>query len=253
MAEKFCLKWNDFQANVTSSFRKLRNTDDFYDVTLVSDDHQQVSAHKVVLASSSEYFNKILKKNKHSHPLLCLNGVKSNDLHNILDYIYNGEIQIYQDNLDTFLEIAQRFQLEGLIQQEEEEKVVLNNYKNVKNETWSEDINMPVVSDVSDSNVSVDMYKEKKESMKIAIQAANFETIEELDRKIEEFIEKQSDGTYQCITCGKTCKKRKDIKEHVEVHFDGLSFPCQYCEKSFRSRNSLRGHSAKKQCPIFKV
>ena len=112
---------------------------------------------------------------------------------------------------------------------------------------------MPVVSDVSDSNVSVDMYKEKKESMKISIQAANFETIEELDRKIEEFIEKQSDGSYQCITCGKTCKKRKDIKEHVEVHFDGLSFPCQYCEKSFRSRNSLRGHSVKKQCPIFKV
>ena len=53
MAEKFCLKWNDFQTNVTSSFRKLRNSDEFYDVTLVSDDQQQMSAHKIVLSASS--------------------------------------------------------------------------------------------------------------------------------------------------------------------------------------------------------
>ena len=47
MTEKFCLKWNDFQSNVAKSFSKLRNEDDFFDVTLVSDDKQQVSAHKL--------------------------------------------------------------------------------------------------------------------------------------------------------------------------------------------------------------
>ena len=120
MTENYCLRWNDFQANVTSSFRNLRNANDFYDVTLVSDDYQQVSAHKVVLSASSEYFNNILKKNTHSHPLLCLNSVNSNDLHNILDYIYNGEIQIFQDDLDSFLELAQRFQLEGLNQEKKD-------------------------------------------------------------------------------------------------------------------------------------
>ena len=149
MAEKFCLKWNDFQVNVTSSFRKLRNTDDFYDVTLVSDDHQQVSAHKVVLASSSEYFNKILKKNKHSHPLLCLNGVKSNDLHNILDYIYNGEIQIFQDDLDSFLAAAKRFQLEGLNKEQEDNDEMTH----VKNENIENDF-MPLDSNSENDQVS---------------------------------------------------------------------------------------------------
>ena len=52
--------------------------------------------------------------------MLCLSGVNKGDLENILNFIYNGEIQIYQDNLDKFLDIAQRFQLQGLIQGKEE-------------------------------------------------------------------------------------------------------------------------------------
>ena len=123
--DKFCLKWNDFQANVTSSFRKLRTADDFYDVTLVSDDQKQATAHKIVLSASSEYFKNILKSNKHSHPMICLAGVNSNEMNSILDYIYNGEVQICQENLDKFLDVAQRFHIEGLMQSEEvEEKEV---------------------------------------------------------------------------------------------------------------------------------
>ena len=120
MSEKFSLKWNDFQTNAANSFRILRNEDDFYDVTLVSDDRQQVSAHKIVLSASSEYFRTILKSSKHSHPMVCLNGVNELDLKNIIEYIYNGEIQIYQEQLDQFLSMAQRFQLEGLIRGKEE-------------------------------------------------------------------------------------------------------------------------------------
>ena len=67
MAKKFNLKWKGFQSNVTNTFKTLRTFDHFYDVTLVSDDQQQVSAHKVVLASSSEYFKNILTSNKHDH------------------------------------------------------------------------------------------------------------------------------------------------------------------------------------------
>ena len=115
MAEKFCLKWNDFNSNVSKSFSLLRNEDYLHDVTLVGDDHKQILAHKLVLSACSEYFRNIFKNNKHSHPLICLDGINSQDLNNVMDYIYNGEIQIYQDDLDRFLTIAQRLKLEGLL------------------------------------------------------------------------------------------------------------------------------------------
>ena len=80
----------------------------------MSDDQKMMSAHKLVLSASSPYFKHILTNNKHSHPLLCLDGVSSGELQFVLDYIYHGEVQIYQEQLDRFLEVAQRLKLEGL-------------------------------------------------------------------------------------------------------------------------------------------
>ena len=115
MSEKFCLKWNDFNSNASRAFSLLRGEDFLQDVTLVGDDHSQVAAHKLVLSACSEYFKNIFKNNSHSHPLLCLEGVTSKEIQNILDYIYNGEVNIFQEDLDRFIVVAQRLKLEGLI------------------------------------------------------------------------------------------------------------------------------------------
>ena len=237
MTEKFCLKWNDFQTNVSNTFRKLRTSDHFYDVTLVSDDQQQVSAHKVVLSSSSEYFKNVLTSNSHSHPMLCLSGVSKGELQNIMDFIYNGEIQIYQDQLDQFLNIAQRFKLDGLIQGKEENIGTENEHEQFEDKPFQED----------DSNLVAvhDIAKMSKKERIISVHSANFENIEELDQKIDEMMERQQDGKYKCLTCGKLQIRKGHMTEHVEIHIDGLSFPCQYCNKTFRSRSVLRDHIRK--------
>ena len=56
MLEKLCLQWNDFKENVNSAFASLREDNDFSDVTLVSEDGQQVEAHRVILAASKSIF-----------------------------------------------------------------------------------------------------------------------------------------------------------------------------------------------------
>ena len=114
MAEKLCLQWNDFQENVKNAFGQLRGTTDFVDVTLACEDGQQIEAHKVILAASSPFFQRILKGNKHSHPLIYMKGMRSDDLTAIVDFLYFGETNVYQENLDSFLAIAGELQLKGL-------------------------------------------------------------------------------------------------------------------------------------------
>ena len=120
MSEKLCLKWNDFQENVNSAFGNLREDNAFADVTLACEDGQQIEAHKVILAASSPFFQNLLKRNKHPHPLICMRGIKFENLSAIVDFLYCGEANVYQENLDSFLAIAEELKLKGLMGQTED-------------------------------------------------------------------------------------------------------------------------------------
>ena len=114
MAEKLCLQWNDFKQNISTSFRDLRGDKEFTDVTLACEDGQQVEAHKAILASSSPFFKELLMKNKHPHPLLYMRALRSEDLVAMVDFLYLGEANIFQENLNSFLALADELQLKGL-------------------------------------------------------------------------------------------------------------------------------------------
>ena len=119
MSEKLCLQWNDFQDNINTAFGKLNGDDEFSDVSLACEDGQQFEAHKVILISSSPFFHNLLRKNKHAHPLIHMRGIKSEDMSAILDFLYCGEANIFQENLDSFLALAEELKLKGLMGQED--------------------------------------------------------------------------------------------------------------------------------------
>ena len=241
MAEKFCLKWNDFNSNVSKSFGFLRNEDFLHDVTLVGDDYKQISAHKFVLSTCSQYFKNIFKNQRiqpYQHPLICLSGISSGDLNNILDYIYEGEVQIYQVDLDRFLDIAQRLKLDGLLANED------NTIPDFI-DTNIMDESKPIIEYDVGMRAKLEQEDIQMEATTIGTVAVNSEYMSSIDEKIKEYITKGADKNYKCTLCGKIAKKISHIKNHIETHLDGLEFPCQPCDKTFRSRVSLGMHKSK--------
>jgi len=113
--EKFCLRWNDFESNISVAFRDLREEKDFFDVTLACDD-SQLQAHKVILSACSPFFRNILKRNPHQHPLLYLKGVKYAELEAVLNFMYMGEVNVAQEALNSFLSVAEELRVKGLTQ-----------------------------------------------------------------------------------------------------------------------------------------
>ena len=116
-SEKFCLRWNDFECSISGAFKELRNDKDFFDVTIACDD-EQLQAHKVILGACSQFFRKILQRNPHQHPLLYLKGVRFTDLQYVLNFMYNGEVNVAQDELNSFLAVAEDLKVKGLTQNE---------------------------------------------------------------------------------------------------------------------------------------
>jgi len=113
--EKFCLRWNDFESNISSAFRELRDDKDFFDITLACED-EQIQAHKLILSACSPFFRNILRRNIHQHPLLYLKGVKYTDLQSVLNFMYHGEVNVAQEELNSFLAVAEDLRVKGLTQ-----------------------------------------------------------------------------------------------------------------------------------------
>merc|ERR1711915_99733 len=103
---------------ISSAFRELREDKDFFDVTLACD-NEQLLAHKVILSACSPFFRAVLKRNKHEHPLLYLKGVKYTDLLAVLNFMYQGEVNVAQEELNTFLSVAEDLKVKGLTQTNE--------------------------------------------------------------------------------------------------------------------------------------
>jgi len=97
------------------AFREIREEKDLFDCTL-SCGVRQLKAHKLILSACSPFFRTILRQNQHQHPLLYLKGVEYSDLQAVLDFMYHGEVNIAQEELNSFLAVAEDLQVKGLTQ-----------------------------------------------------------------------------------------------------------------------------------------
>jgi len=254
--EKLCLKWNDFKENAISAFGTLREDRQFADVTLVCEDGQQVEAHKVILASSSPFFLNLLRRNKHPHPLIYMRGLKSEDLVAMIDFLYHGEANVYQENLDSFLAVAEELQLKGLMGSgaKEESDIVSDRLPPKRKSPKSQP---RIISYQEDMTNKTTHYVDKLETEQpnkgtVAVTdytvAADLQHLDEQIKSMMMFSENiASDNTKakMCKVCGKE-GQWVTIRDHIEAnHITGVSHSCDTCGKTTRSRSGLRQHKRK--------
>jgi len=122
--ENFCLRWNDFESNLATAFSDLRNDEELCDVSLATDDEAVVAAHKVVLSACSPHLKEVIRKHirsgrglgQSSNMLIYLRGVRHADLMSILEFMYRGSVNVAQEDLNSFLAVAEDLKVRGLTQ-----------------------------------------------------------------------------------------------------------------------------------------
>ena len=254
MPEKLCLQWNDFNDNVKTAFGNLREDINFSDVTLACEDGHQVQVHKVILAASSPFFQNILKRNQHPHPLIYMRGLKSEDLVAIVDFLYCGEANVFQENLDSFLLIAEELQLKGLVGKNYEEisELAKNETaasKEIKS-TFKRDLKMStsIEESIYSSEIPTNVVENKDRTIAVTSLFSGEE--ERFVENVKSLVEKTQNRTrnglgfvYKCKVCGKEGQNSQKVQNHIEAnHMEGLSIPCNLCDKTARSRHGLAQH-----------
>ena len=92
-------------------------------MSLVCSDNQIIEAHKVILSSASNFFRFVFTEYKHSHPLIYMRNVKVKEITAILDFIYNGEVFIDQQDQNEFLKLSEELEIKGLRAKFEENNI----------------------------------------------------------------------------------------------------------------------------------
>ena len=181
-----------------------------------------------------------------------MRGVKSENLIAIVDFLYCGEANVCQENLDAFLALAEELRLNGLRGQTENAGKKVDStyptpgqiYKKEKSNTEGRQLYLEPNLDAQPAKIQTNTEN------RIAI--PNFESenyLQELDEKIKSMMETSENSISSrkgrakiCKLCGKECQGI-NIRDHFEAnHLEGVSLPCNLCEKTFRTRMSLRLH-----------
>ena len=130
--DKFCLKWNDYGSNIGASLRDLKDNNDFLDLTLACDDAQEIHVHRVILSACSSFFRNILRRLPHHHPYIYMRGIRVADLRSIVSFVYNGEVNVAQEDLNNFLSLAEDLKIRGLTQNHSIDEARLNHHQKIK-------------------------------------------------------------------------------------------------------------------------
>ena len=253
--DKLRLQCNDFRENISSAFQDLRQDKDFTDITLACEDGQQVETHKMVLIASSPFFLSLLKRNKHTQTLVYMRGVKFEDLEAMMDFFYLGEANVFEENLESFLTLAEELQLKELqgnqankgtedIPKKTELATITKIPKNERKVIVSSE-NMTPTLQKSESGPSLGNTVAPTLHQESDLEKLDQKVKSMIDRSTWAFSEKDKRRAKICRVCGKVGTQTMLINHIESNHINGPSILCTVCRHGFKTRNALSVHKSR--------
>ena len=202
---KFCLRLNSFGTDIETTWQQLQNEGNFLDVTLACDD-KQIQAHKIVISSISPVLGNILKLNSNPHPFIYLRGVQYKDLVNLVNFMYQGEVSVEEEDLETVNEFITSI-----------DQNILTREENVN------DLDQTVLP----KNTTI----EQKQTMHFT--------------NVRKEVSLNANGPFPCDKCNYSNTLKKHLKSHVITVHEGIHFPCSQCEFTATFKHNLNRHVKK--------
>ncbi|CAB4060399.1 unnamed protein product [Lepeophtheirus salmonis] len=278
--ERLCLRWDDFELNFKNGFSQLRHDEELFDITLATASNQ-IKAHKVILSSCSPFFPESTFKHLESLMSFMYKGevhVGQEELDDFLKVAQELKIKglcaSTPDKMDRinavsplpkhkktsthsssgkFLsDVDQDIQPTDNEMQSIEDSVNIINHDEGLSSSFEcednkdfityqdhesmKDSNFLMIPGVSDARSSLD---------------DNEEYVRALNLEISKFVvDKDMNGNFRCKRCSYVSPRRDTIRAHIEaIHFITSGFKCNICQRTFKTRQSLKTHKLKYHKP----
>ena len=226
MGEKIRLMWHTYTTHGQELFRNLLETQQFTDVTLISDDQKQYRVHKFILSACSTVFREIITSNP-LNTAIYLRGIYHEELESILQFIYLGEATFYDERMNEFLNVAQDLDIKDIgknvVDDDEKSQSLKENQSfdndNVIKSDETESKDAAISSGLSGQNINIDY---------------------------SDFVKHGDKKSFQCQQCHYQASRKDHLKSHVQVKHEGIKYPCKQCDFKAVTKSHLQQHMKSK-------
>ena len=235
---------------------------EFADVTLVTDDKQQIRAHRNILSACSPVFKSILQiDSKNANPVIYLKGIQHPEMESIMQFIYLGEARFYEERMSEILAVSKNLEIKELstgiemndhTTSDHEER----NENNVANENM--DIAGAPPHDDDGGNVEPQAKTEPITANDTANTRARRTKIVSGDARFKcqdcektfsgpsglwHHTKSKHDGVkYSCNRCDYQAGYQSDLTRHIQSIHEGVKYACNQCDYQASEKGSLKTH-----------
>ncbi|KOB78134.1 Protein bric-a-brac 2, partial [Operophtera brumata] len=248
--------------SVIGALGRMLSTGALTDVTL-SAGGTSVKAHKLVLASCSQYFAQLFKEvEAENNTMVVVLSCEMAELRLLLTFMYTGEVTASKKALPTLLRLAQTLRNSTLTPTEAEPQDEQTNSPinlDVKNEPTT-----PLNDNSNSSKLYDEILSPNLDSYDFAVKSEK-DRLSKLDQIVQNLysthkivnptiaaplpnVEQPSpyDKKYRpansiCSVCNKVLSNQYNLRVHMETHA-GRRHACRACGHVSRSRDALRKH-----------
>ena len=236
---KLLINSNTHHSSLIENFNKLYKRNLHTDVTLVTEDHIKIQAHKIVLCAGSEFFNEFLVgASCGSGTLVFLRGVTESILVSLLEFLYLGETRVKQNCFDDFMKIANDLKISEIKGKKDEqdsdtaEAHLLEPVIKIENATakYNEDPNTaePGKIPIGYSSFGQPVFHQEEKPSISASRITKYEKYE--SKRI---------GT--CPWCGKVMKANS-LGLHIRSLHEKIKIKCDHCPFEAKRKDTLKDH-----------
>ena len=221
--EKHTLTWHTYSEHLQRTMREMMVSDNFTDVTLVTDDKKLFKAHRSILVACSPVLKDILQiQNQNNHPVIYLRGIEYSEIESIMQFIYLGETKVCKERMKELIKVAKNLEITQLS----------NEVEVGKPENDSPELGQELAA--------AECFNESNESISESDGESNSIYKDLLQKLLQEAEVKGS--KFVCPKCDKVFSFKGALAQHIKSVHEGAKYACNQCDKEFSQISSRTVH-----------
>ena len=242
--EKYNLSWTSYSDHLKSMMKELMMSEDFSDVTLVTEDRKHIKANIHILSSCSPFFQEIWKKEKHLGPkVMYLRGIQYSEMESIMQFIYLGEATFYEEHMEELLAVARSLEIKELSNSAPE-------IVDFDDDPIEPVIETKMMNDVTDHITKQEPKYEregvvspngKHEGVKYPCDKCDY--LANRQYQLTRHIQSMHEGVkYSCDKCDFQANRQENLTRHIQSIHEGIKYTCDWCDYQAKRQDKLTKH-----------